>query len=193
MRALPPLLLCASLVLGLSACESDEDQSRADAPRTSAEAQAGKTYETDPMPAPDLTLETLSGREINLAEQEGKVILVNFWATWCAPCRKEIPDLIDLHSEMEDDGLMVVGIAVDEEGESVVKPFVEKQNVNYPIVIDTTRTIESHFEAMYGLPTTYLINPDGQIVRRVLGIFPVEEMTPTLKEMLASENGASTT
>lgn len=191
MRTLSVFLLCAGLVLGVSACQSDEDQSPSNAPRTSAEAKGGKTYEMDPTPAPDLTMETLSGEEINLAEQQGKVILVNFWATWCAPCRKEIPDLIDLQSEMESDGLRVVGIAVDQEGKSVVQPFVEKQDVNYPIVIDTTRTIESHFEAMYGLPTTYVINPEGQIVRRVLGIFPVEEMKPTIKEMLA-EDGTAT-
>jgi peroxiredoxin len=191
MRALSVVLLCVGLVLGVSACQSDDDPSPSNAPRTSAEAKGGKTYEMDPMPAPDLAMETLSGEEINLSDQQGKVILVNFWATWCAPCRKEIPDLIDLQSEMESEGLLVVGIAVDEEGKSVVQPFVEKQDVNYPIVIDTTRTIESHFEAMYGLPTTYVINPEGQIVRRVLGIFPVEDMKPTLKEMLA-EDGATT-
>lgn len=186
MPRLATLLLGAALLIASAGCESDSDRSPADAPKTSTEAQAGKSYETDPVPAPDLTMETLDGRQINLANQDGKVILVNFWATWCAPCRKEIPDLIDLHEKYKSDGLMVVGIAVDEEGAEVVRPFAEKQKISYPIVIDTARTIESEFEAMYGLPTTYVVNPEGQIVRRVLGVFPVEEMMPTLKDLLQS-------
>jgi peroxiredoxin len=184
--SLPLLLLCTGLLVGLSACGGDDQSSPDQAPRTSAEARSGATYQTDPVPAPDTTMETLSGTQINLAEQDGKVVLVNFWATWCAPCRKEIPDLIDLHSSMADDGLVIVGIAVDDEGTSVVKPFVEEQGINYPIVVDTTRSVEAHFEAMYGLPTTYVVNPEGQIVRRVLGVFPTETMRPTLEEMLAA-------
>ncbi|MFB6249551.1 MAG: TlpA disulfide reductase family protein [Salinibacter sp.] len=186
MRSLLPLLLCTGLLIGLAACSGDEEPSPEKAPRTSTEARSGTTYQTDPVPAPDTTLETLDGQTINLAEQKGKVILVNFWATWCGPCRKEIPDLIDLYSSMQEEGLMVVGVAVDDKGTDVVRPFVEKQGINYPIVVDTTRSVESHFEAMYGLPTTYVVNPEGQIVRRILGIFPTEKMKPTLKEMLGA-------
>ena len=186
MRSLPLLLLCVGLFVGLTACGGDEESSPAQAPRTSADVRSGSTYQTDPVPAPDTTMQTLDGKQINLAEQNGKVVLVNFWATWCAPCRKEIPDLIDLQSSMGDDGLVVVGIAVDDEGRSVVEPFVEEQGINYPIVVDTTRSLESHFEAMYGLPTTYVVNAEGQIVRRVLGLFPTEKMKPTLEEMLAA-------
>jgi len=186
MRSLRPLLFALGvLLLGLSACTSEEETSPAQAPKTNTEARStASTYDTDPSPAPDMALETLDGGEINLAEQDGKVVLVNFWATWCAPCRKEIPDLIDLHSSMESEGLMVVGIALDEDGRSVVEPYVEKMDVNYPIVIDTSRSVESQFESMYGLPTTYVVNPDGQIVKRVLGIFPIDEMKPELQEML---------
>lgn len=188
MRRFPFLLLGLSLLVSVAACESEENASAENAPKTNTEAQTGKTYETDPVPAPDVPMETMNRGSLNLAEEDGKVILVNFWATWCAPCRKEIPDLIDLHAEYKDDGLMVVGIAVDEEGTDVVRPFAEQHSINYPIVIDTAQTLESHFDAMYGLPTTYVVNPEGQIVRRVLGIFPVEEMEPTLQEMLQSRN-----
>jgi hypothetical protein len=85
---------------------------------------------------------------------------------------------------MESEGLMVVGIALDEDGRSVVEPYVEKMDINYPIVIDTSRSVESQFEAMYGLPTTYVVNPEGDVVKRVLGIFPTDEMKPELQDML---------
>lgn len=179
-------LLCIGLLIGVGGCGADDDQSPADAPRTSQQAQSGTSYETDPVPAPDVTLETMDGRQINLAEQNGKVILVNFWATWCGPCRREIPDLIDLYSDMKDEGLIIVGIAVDQEGAEVVEPYVQEQSINYPIVLDPDQSVESHFDAMYGLPTTYVVNPEGKIVRRVLGVFPVDEMKSTLKDMLAS-------
>lgn len=187
MRRLLLLCSCIALLGSLSACGSDDGEDPSEeAPRTSTEAQAGKNYQNDPVPAPDLTMTTLDGETINLADQTGKVILVNFWATWCAPCRKEIPDLIDLYDQYRSDGLVIVGVAMDEEGPDVVKPFVEEQSINYPIVIDTSKTVESQFDAMYGLPTTYVVNPDGKIVRRILGIFPVDEMKPELEDMLRS-------
>jgi len=183
---LPLLLVVGGLIVGVSACESEEETTApSEAPKTNTEARSStSTYDTEPSPAPDIPLKTLSGETITLADQEGKVILVNFWATWCAPCRKEIPDLIDLHASMKSEGLRVVGIALDEEGRSVVEPYVEKMDINYPIVVDTSRSVESKFDSMYGLPTTYVVNPDGDIVKRVLGIFPTDEMKPKLQEML---------
>ncbi len=182
------LLCCAGLLLALTACGSGDDRST-DPSQSTTSSQSGTDYQTNPIPAPDLTLETMNGRTLNLAEQQGKVILVNFWATWCGPCRREIPDLIELYSDLRSEGLVIVGIAVDQEGAEVVKPFVEEREINYPIVLDPDQSTESHFEAMYGLPTTYVVNPDGKIVRRVLGVFPIEEMKPQLEKMLG-ESGA---
>lgn len=181
-------LFCAFLLVGLTACGSGDDGSDTASPAPQS-TQSGTDYQTDPVPAPDLTLETMNGQTLNLAEQQGKVILVNFWATWCAPCRREIPDLVELYSELQSEGLIIVGIAVDQEGAKVVEPYVKKQKINYPIVLDPDQSTESHFDAMYGLPTTYVINPKGKIVRRVLGVFPVDDMKSELKKML-SESGA---
>jgi len=177
------LLCCAGLFFALTACGSGDDRS-ADLSQSTTSSQSGTDYQTNPIPVPDLTLETMDDRTLNLADQQGKVILVNFWATWCGPCRREIPDLIELYRDLRSDGLVIVGIAVDQEGADVVEPFVKEQGINYPIVLDPDQSTESHFEAMYGLPTTYVVNPDGKIVRRVLGIFPIKEMKPTLKKML---------
>lgn len=186
-------LLCLSIVVGLTGCGSDSKTSSPDsAPKASTAARSGPDYKKNPVPAPSVTMTTLDGDTIRLDEQRGKVVLVNFWATWCSPCRKEIPDFVNLYSELQSDGLLIVGVATDDEGERKVGPFVEKHNVNYPIVADTSRTIESKFEAMYGLPTTYVVNPDGQIVRRILGIFPTEEMRPALESMLADGTAVET-
>lgn len=188
-RLLPVLGL--ALLLGLGGCQSESENTPETAPRTSSEAKAGTSYETNPRPAPDLELTTMDGQTMNLANQNGKVVLVNFWATWCAPCRREIPDLIDLYANLKSDGLVIIGIAVDQEGAEVVEPFVKEQEVNYPIVLDPDQSTESHFDAMYGLPTTYVVNPDGQIVQRILGVFPIEKMRPRLEEMLSDAAASS--
>lgn len=174
-------------VLLLLGCGEEENQDPATAPQSNVEAQAGESHQLDePEPVPELSLETLDGETINLAQRDGEVLLVNFWATWCAPCRKEIPDLTALQSELGPDGLTVIGVALDRDGAEVVKPFLQKYDVNYPIVIDAERTVESELGPTYGLPTTLVVNPEGQITHRVVGIFPVETFKPKLEEMLAS-------
>lgn len=180
--------LCLAVLAG--ACNPDTGGSQETGTSTSssseAPARSGQTYDTDAQPVPDLTLETMKGTSIDLAEQDGNVLLLNFWATWCAPCRKEIPDLKALQSDLGPKGLTIVGIALDREGTEVVKPFVEQHSINYPIVVDAEGTTESELGPIPGLPTTLVVDPNGSIVRRVVGIFPTEQMKPTLEEMLAT-------
>ena len=184
-----PLGLTLLLVMGLLGCaDESSDRSRADAPQTNQDVQQHRVHEPDPYPVPDTTLQTLNGETLNLAAQDGRVLLVNFWATWCAPCRKEIPDLIDLQEALGDDGLTIVGISLDKEGEAAVRSFLDDYEINYPIVVDAEGNTESGFGATYGLPTTYVVNPSGEVVKRVLGIFPTETMRPELESMLQSEN-----
>ena len=178
------LLLAASLL----GCQEDSDPSRANAPKTNQDVQQHRVSEPDPYPVPDTTLQTIDGDNLNLAAQDGRVLLVNFWATWCAPCRKEIPDLIDLQNDLGDEGLTVVGISLDQEGESTVRSFMSDYDFNYPVVVDPQGRTEQGFGATYGLPTTFVVNTDGEVVKRVLGIFPTKEMRPELESMLQSES-----
>lgn len=165
--ALP--LLLGSLALMLAACAS---------PDTSASATSETLEE-----APDFTLPTLTGDSLRLSEMKGQIVVLNFWATWCAPCLEEIPDLIALHEELHPHGLSVVGVSLDEEGEALVRPFVERFGITYPVPLDDGAVAEA-YGGVWALPTTYVIDPEGQIMRRVIGLFPIKEMRPQFREML---------
>ncbi len=193
MRHLSPLLCSLTLLVLLVACGSEERSDTASSSTSSGGPLPGKVRNVEPEPVPNLTLETLNGEPINLSKQDGRVLLVNFWATWCAPCREEIPDLKALHSDLKQQGLRVIGIALDRKGRDVVEPFVEQHTINYPIVVDTEGTSEAAFGPIPGLPTTIIVSADGQITKRVIGIFPTEKMKPTLQEMLDAREEASGT
>lgn len=196
MRRLLTVLSTLTLVVLLAACGGDENtqnnQKAASSPPNLG-ARGGQVQSVEPEPVPDLTLETLDGESIELDEQDGKVLLINFWATWCAPCRKEIPDLNALYSDLKQEGLTVIGIALDRKGAEVVRPFVENQTIDYPIVVDKEGLTEAELGPIHGLPTTVVVDPKGRITKRVIGIFPVDKMKPTLQDMLAATGSASGT
>lgn len=189
MRRVLTLLSVLSIAVLLVACGGKEGNQQSSSTSSSSSsslgAQAGKVRDVGPKPVPELTLETMDGRSINLAQQDGRVLIINFWATWCAPCRKEIPDLKALHSDLNEEGLTVIGIALDRKGREVVKPYVQNQDINYPIVVDAEGVSEAELGPIHGLPTTLVVNAEGQITKRVIGIFPVDQMKPTLKDMLS--------
>jgi len=191
MRPLWILLCSLFLAATLVACGGeDQNASSSSSSATTSGPIPGKVRDVEPEPVPDLTLETMDGESIDLRAQTGRVLLVNFWATWCAPCREEIPDLKALHSDLQGEGLTVIGIALDRQGREVVAPFAKKLEINYPIVIDNEGDAEAAFGPIPGLPTTIIVTPDGQITKRVVGIFPTDDMKPTLQKMLDESDSA---
>jgi peroxiredoxin len=120
-------------------------------------------------PAPSWTLKDVDGREVSSSQFKGKVVIVDFWATWCAPCRVEIPGYIALQEKYRDEGLVIIGISVDRQGPKVVKKFVAEQHVNYLMVMADDAVAEA-FGVNEGLPTTVIIDRDGKIRDRKVGV-----------------------
>ncbi len=120
------------------------------------------------MEAPDWQLKNLEGKPVKLSEFKGKVVLLNFWATWCPPCREEIPDLVSLQRQYAARGLVVLGISMDEGGPARVASFAKTFEINYPIVMGDEKT-----SAAYGgiqvLPTTFIIDRKGKVVDGLQG------------------------
>jgi cytochrome c biogenesis protein CcmG/thiol:disulfide interchange protein DsbE len=143
-------------------------------------------------PAPDVTLRDLDGKDLSLAQYKGKVVLVNFWATWCEPCQVEIPWLIEMQQKYAARGFTVLGIAMDEEGASVVTPWVQKERfdvngsksqMNYPIVIGDDAAANK-FGGLLGYPTSVLISRDGKVVKRITGIISYDEISRSIESLL---------
>lgn len=133
--------------------------------------------------ATDFTVTLLDGETFRLSEQKGRVVLMNIWATWCGPCLDETPDLVELYEEYREQGLTILGVSIDEQGRSVVEPFMEKFDVTYPMFIDDGTVMEKYGPTM-GIPTTYIIDKQGDLRYFAVGALTKKELEPRLKELL---------
>ena len=138
--------------------------------------------------APDFALKDAEGKTVHLSEYKGKVVLLDFWATWCDPCRLEIPWFIDLQRKNKDKGFEVLGVSMDEEGWQVVKPFMKDVGVNYRVLIGNDQTTE-----MYGgvdaLPTTFLIDRQGKIAAVHVGLTSRKDFQDDVDQLLRAPGG----
>src|SRR5580693_6525137 len=147
------LLLCSGSVL-VHAQESDE--------------RPVIRFVRNPDSAPDFKLTGLDGKPVTLADSKGKVILLNFWATWCGPCRAEIPDLVELQNKYKD-RLQILGLVVDDDDQDAIKAFVEKFGINYPVAI-ATDDIRIQYGGIPALPTSFVLDAEGRIVQKLDGL-----------------------
>ena len=132
---------------------------------------------------PDFTLTDLAGNMVRLSDSNGTVRLVGFWATWCAPCVEEIPALKDLQASYKDRGLTILMVAMDDEGAEVVKPFAEKRDIDYPVLLGKEETPHA-FGGIAGLPTAFILDRDGKVVDRILGAVPRAALEGKVKKAL---------
>jgi len=138
------------------------------------------------------TFKNLDGQDVPLASLKGKVVVVNFWATWCEPCRVEIPWMIGFQQKYADKGFTILGVAMDEEGKSVVQPYVQKTQfdvdghsatMNYPIVLGNDELAEK-FGGLIGFPTTIVISRDGKVQKRYIGLADEGDLDKEIKGLL---------
>lgn len=143
-------------------------------------------------PAPNVTFKSLDGSEISLESLRGKVVLVNFWATWCEPCKIETPWMIEFQKKYGDKGFTILGVAMDDEGASVVGPFVAKEKfdvdgqslpIPYPVVLGND-DLGTKFGGIMGLPTSFIITRDGKIATRVVGVVSHNHLEKAIQHSL---------
>lgn len=185
-RPMRALAVTFALLLVVAACRRSETPA-ADPSGTSTAASPATTTEAAAAPAAagpvdvgsqipaSWTATNLDGSKFELASMKDKVVLVNLWATWCGPCRYEIPELQAIHDRFKPQGFEVLGVSLDEGGADVVKPFVEEQKMTYPVVLDPRGKLADLLETSL-LPTTVLVDRSGKIVWKKLGaIAPKDE------------------
>lgn len=178
-----------ALSLAASACARAPEPAQTPAASASAPAKVAPAPEAKPA-APDrpaLSIATLDGTQYDLAAKRGRWVVVNFWATWCGPCLKEMPDLDALDAERED--VEVIGLAYEEIEPADMRAFLDERPVKYPIAIVDTYDPPADFPTPRGLPMTHLISPDGRIAKQFMGPVTKEELLAVV-EGGASAGGA---
>jgi len=172
--------------------QSSSETNVSETQKTGQELTAAEEYQKidipDPVKAPDFELPRLEGGTLRLSDYEGSVILLDFWATWCAPCRMTVPHLIKLQEDLKNEGVVVLGVALDlgtpEGVRQVVDKFVNQYEITYPIVFGDADVV-----AKYGnftsIPVSFLINKKGEIVERHVGFRPRQVYEASIRALLA--------
>ncbi len=137
--------------------------------------------------APDFELLNLQGNMVSLADYKGKVVLLNFFATYCPPCRMEIPDFVKLQDKYAKEGFVVIGISVDQNAESVLPDFIARLGINYPILLATQKVLKDYGD-IYALPSTFIIDRGQNIVKQFTGLVSSTDVEPLIKKALEEKS-----
>jgi len=153
-------------------------------------SQLGKTLDdannADDKKAPDFKLLTLNGEEIKLTDYSGKIVILDFWATWCGPCRKGIPDLISIQNEYKDE-IVVIGISLDQPStQPNLQPFIDQFSINYPIVLGTIDVV-SAYGNIQAIPTSFIIDGERNIVKKHVGLVSKATIVEEINSLLNQE------
>ncbi len=130
--------------------------------------------------APDFTLNSVEGKPIKLSDYRGKAVVLNFWATWCGPCKVEMPWLIDLQNKYRSEGVEIVGVSMDDGNKDAVAKFAKEMGVNYTVLLGK-ESVGDAYGGMVGLPTTFYIDRNGKITNSVAGLISKGEIEDNIK------------
>jgi cytochrome c biogenesis protein CcmG/thiol:disulfide interchange protein DsbE len=161
-------LVLAMLSFVVSCTAQDKNKSGDRTPTQAAPAVRGGSG------APAFVLKDSDGKSVSLADYKGKVVILDFWATWCPPCRREIPHFVELQKEYGSKGLQVIGVAVDQDGWDKVKPFMQSNGINYPVLMYTESVYDAYQQLLPeaergGIPFTFVIDKNGQVKAKYVG------------------------
>jgi thiol-disulfide isomerase/thioredoxin len=172
------LIPAVALGVALAGCAPHVERSA-----SAAETQSNLIPKAKRKAAPDFTLKDADGKPVSLADYKGKVVLLDFWATWCGPCKIEIPWLIEFQRNYKDRGFTVIGVSMDEEGWEVVKPYITRKMVNYPVVIGDEK-LDQLYGGIESLPTAVFIDKEGRIANVHVGLTPKAEFISEIEALL---------
>lgn len=140
--------------------------------------------------APDFTLESLDGRSLRLSDLRGKAVLLNFWATWCGPCKIEMPWFVDFQKQYGSQGLQIVGVAMDDASKADIAKFAKDMGVNYPILIGK-ESVGDQYGGVPALPESFVISRDGKIMDKIIGLRGKAEIEDSIKKALNTQPPSS--
>jgi thiol-disulfide isomerase/thioredoxin len=179
LRHVLTLLLVLATAFALVGCRDD----------AAVEDAANTAAAPDARPAPDFTLTALDGSTLSLSALRGDVVLVDFWATWCGPCKYAMPGLQKLHETYGDKGVRVIALSVDQKGVEVVRPFIEANGYTFPVAM-ADEAVRRAYGGIPSIPTTVVIRPDGTVFEVLVGAHPYEDYE---KVALAARGGDTAT
>ncbi len=177
----PRVVLAVSIVLALAGCSRSDIR---------VQAAASLKPEVERKPAPEFSLKDLNGKTVKLSDYRGKVVLLNFWATWCGPCKIEIPWFAEFEQKHKDQGFAVLGVSMDEEGWDVVKPFLEEHRVNYRVLMGSDQVAQL-YGGVDSLPTSFIIDRDGRVASVHIGLVSKSDYQNEINALLSSQPAAS--
>ena len=158
--------------------------------KTNAATKAASAAEAARKPAPNFTLKDENGASVSLADYKGKVVLLNFWATWCGPCQIEIPWFMQFEQQYKSQGFAVLGVSMDDDGWQAVKPFIASRKVNYRILLGND-SVGSLYGGLDDLPTSFVIDREGRLAYTHVGLAGKNEYLEEIQLLLASKQDNS--
>jgi cytochrome c biogenesis protein CcmG/thiol:disulfide interchange protein DsbE len=172
-------IIAALLIFG---CNKNASELNKEQKNDSVNSSVNREADNSKNKAPEFTLNSPTGKKVSLSDYKGKVVIVDFWATWCPPCRKGIPDLVELQNEFGNK-IAVIGISVDTDTKDQVAAFAKDYNINYTVLF-ATQDVVQNYGNIEAIPTSFVIDKNGIIVNQFVGLTPKETYVNEIKKLL---------